>query len=82
MNPSILDDEYSPSEFDADLLPIDLPDPRVNHYGEILNRRSEYYHASTEDTDFYEYVDTCLYEVQHGRSGPFFSDVSAHDNGI
>jgi hypothetical protein len=33
-----------------------------------LNRQSEYYHASTEDEIFYEYVDTCLYEVKHGRA--------------
>jgi hypothetical protein len=66
-DPHILDDEYSHSDFDADLLPLDLPDPRVNQYGEILNRKSEYYHASTEDTGLYEYVNTCLYEVKHGR---------------
>jgi hypothetical protein len=61
-DPSILDDECSPSDFDADLLPLDLP--RVNQYGEILNLQSEYYHASTEDSGFYEYVDSCPYEVK------------------
>jgi hypothetical protein len=63
---SILDDEYIPSAFDADLLPFDLPDPRGNQYGEILNRKSEYYHASTEDSGFYKYADTCLHDVKHG----------------
>jgi hypothetical protein len=67
-DPSTLDDEYSPSDFNADLLPLDLPDPRVNQYGEILNWQSEYYHASTEDTGFAKYVDTCLYEIKHGRT--------------
>jgi hypothetical protein len=66
-DPGILDDEYSPSDLDADLLPLDLPDLRVNQYGEILNRPSESYHAFTEDSGLYEYVNTCLYEVKHGR---------------
>jgi hypothetical protein len=66
-DPSILDKEYSRSDLDTDLLPLDLPDPRVNQYGEILNRKSEFYHASTEDSGFYEYVNTCLYKVKHGR---------------
>jgi hypothetical protein len=48
-DPSILDDEYNPSDFDADLLPLDIPDP------------------STEDEGFYQYVNTCLSEVNHGR---------------
>jgi hypothetical protein len=65
---SILNDEHSPCDFDTDLFPLDLPDPRNNQYGEILNRQSEYYHASTKDTGFYKYVDTCLYEVKHGRT--------------
>jgi hypothetical protein len=47
----------------ADLLPLDLPDTRFSQYGEILNRQS-----STEDQGFYEYVNTCLYEVKHGRT--------------
>jgi hypothetical protein len=37
-DPSILDDEYSPSNLGADLLLLHLSDPRVNQYGEILNR--------------------------------------------
>jgi hypothetical protein len=66
-DPSILDDEYSCSAFDADLLPLDLPNPRVNQYGKILlNQHSENYCASTKYTGFYEYVDTCLHEVKHG----------------
>jgi hypothetical protein len=67
-DPSIIDDENSPSDFDADLLPLDLPDLRANHFGEILNWQFQYYHTSTEDEGFHEYVDTCLYEVKHGRT--------------
>jgi hypothetical protein len=33
-----------------------------------MNQQSEYYHASTKDTGFYQYVNTCLYEVMHGRT--------------
>jgi hypothetical protein len=67
-DPSILNDEYSPYDLDAHLLPLDFPHPRINQYGKLLNRQSEYYHTSTEDSGFYEYVDTCLSEVNHGRT--------------
>jgi hypothetical protein len=65
-DPPMLHDEYSPSDLDGYLLPLHLPDARDHQYGEILNWQSEYYHDSTEDSGFYEYVNTWLYEVKHG----------------
>ena len=65
-NPSILDDEYHPSDEDYYSLPS--LDPRVNEYGEILHRDSEinfanFYEHEVPDMD--AYTDACLREAKH-----------------